>query len=572
MTTPEFERTLYIRDYQHAQMAAALQKGVTVVAIGVLGIASHLTALGPIWLASTAALAASILANEAGKVRKATHARAQDVEDMSDIMFTQQMYTEQMAPIEPSEKLKYASVLKAKEIAAGASKALPAAPQKLFKPNMFEDITDLLERKRDGTAKYPHFAIMGGTGDGKTLIAEYLADVERIKWGVRTIYVSPTVDQDEETGAWEFLGSEMVGCGWTLDPVRGEAIPTSNRFADIGAFVSELSEEAGLRYALPPSEVTAMGPISVYFDETLTSMKDVTCVGYNGETMSVGHGVMHVAAVARKKSIRVVQMLIVNSVAALDIKGLGDTRRNFTALRLGSYAKDHFNTLYVTGETEAQARVWWAQMEHEYGVHSMAMVEDQVCILPDLSKYRESKAELEYRLLMGPSLSVQPLPAVAKSRAQRQEPARPPRVAKPPEYSEAIDVQSLPVDDHPPSIPSASANTFRGDEVADQTNLDIKITNAHGGKYKHLPSVKETSQARVMLELVYGTDWKKDGYHLYDLFDYMRQDKKMTGPKIKRMLGYDDTIGKAMWEDYEYRTSTTGDAELESQTDTTEGH
>lgn len=370
MTSPQFERTFYLNDYKSALFFVAAQWGVIAVSVGFLFLSPQIKNPNLRWAILSGGFLSSIMGSVMSRGAQLNQGRSQDVDDMSDQMLNQQLYVEQMAPVPPPKRFIQEKV-EEKTIAAHKPSVMP--------------LLDILKRAGDGTALTPHILILGATGKGKTLLAEWLMDADRTLHNSTAVYVSPTVNYIEELDSFEFLGSDMVGCGWTAD---GEVY--GMQYTKMSSYMSSLYGEVYSRYQR--KSVADLPFYNVCFDEMKSSAKskEFKCKKPDGSILSGGEAIFEMATISRKKKIRLIVMTHIETVAALNISGEGDLRENFTYVRMGEFALKHLRTLVTLGNYTEADLAWWDANKNK---HRLLMVGDDISVAPDLSNYRALKRQ-----------------------------------------------------------------------------------------------------------------------------------------------------------------------------------
>lgn len=264
--------------------------------------------------------------------------RLDDVRDVSDQMHTQELAATMFKPF-------------------NTTPALPAEVDvhTKWKPTLFT-IENLIKEK----GKYPHVLILGSTGSGKSLLAEYLVDMD--KDTVRT-FVSPCSDDAE------FIDYDTVGTGFN--------------YVAIEAFMQSLVHEMKERYSLDIGEVMSRyGYRNVVIDEGTNTAK-------NSDTFT--QSLLTLIGMARKRFIRIWLCTTAQNVKSLNMEGEGESRSNFTYVRLGDDAQEHVHTLANNGQLTSKDEEWY-NLQLRNGKR-MAMVDSSMCVLPDLSGYIERKLQ-----------------------------------------------------------------------------------------------------------------------------------------------------------------------------------
>lgn len=390
----EFERTFYQMDYRNTVVHTVM----TWTLVGLTGLSLSVSLAVPTrmktlkWLLHTSAFITAVGAAGTSRMRYLSWHRARDVEDLGNQMLAQQVVIEQMAPVPPLARMEIAAEL-ATAAPAGVLPAaagntgidlLAAAPCQLFK------VEDLLQRDDEGNPRYPHFMVVGSTGDGKTLLAEYLMDLERDRYGSHTIYVSPTTDGDSKDGKviFEMNGCTYVGSGWS-DDLR----PVAFQYEDIRNFYRRMLQHVYKRYTLHKHEAVQLGFINIVADESKEANRIDVQDPRDNKTISVGQANIRISSIARKRFVRVISLTTSNTVEVLDIKGEGDLRRNFVFVYMGEHAVDQLKSCISNGLYPETTLSWFLAMQDKYP-HRAVMIDTKPCLLPDLSKYRETKARL----------------------------------------------------------------------------------------------------------------------------------------------------------------------------------
>lgn len=287
-------------------------------------------------------LLVGVLARTASRGAVMLGGRLNDLRDVSDQMYTQQvateMYTEFPEPGRDEPKTETTN-----------------KPRKMFK------IEWLITEKE----KYPHVLIIGQTGSGKTLLAEYLVD--RDKKNTLCTFVSPARDDNE------FIDYDTVGLGFN--------------YTAIGEYIRAVVREMQERYNTPLQDVIPRFKFrNVIIDEGTDASK---------HTPSLAQDVLTLIGMARKRFIRVWMCTTAQNVKALNIEGEGESRHNFVYVRVGAEAVRYLQQLVSQGvHTQEDASWFLSQADHyEKGEYRLCLVNDMMCILPDLSGYRKHKLE-----------------------------------------------------------------------------------------------------------------------------------------------------------------------------------
>lgn len=318
------------------EVSAWLTGLICIASLGLLPFQKHQEAR--IYLA-LCALGTGIAARNSARGAQLLNGRIADFRDISDQMYTQKMATEMYTEFpEPGRE----------EVARRTE------PRKVFKIEM------LVTEKE----KYPHILIVGETGNGKTLLAEYLNDLD--KDSTRT-FISPCRDDNE------FTDYEYIGVNFDYN--------------SIGKFMTMMVTEMEARYKLKLAEVVSQyGFRNIIIDEG----RDVA-----QNTKEFTTNLLRLISMARKRFMRVWLCTTGQSVKALELEGEGEMRRNFVYVRLGREAEQHARKLVAEGKYTKEDLQWFLEQAemHDHAAYALAMVDDMFCILPNLADYRARKLE-----------------------------------------------------------------------------------------------------------------------------------------------------------------------------------
>lgn len=298
-----------------------------------------------------------IMARSLSRGESRRFAAAQDVRDVSDFARTQILYQQLTQP----------------------QVFLPSGG---WTPDYIFDLAEL----RD-TTRYPHVLVVGATGDGKSTLIEWLVDAYT---ETQKLYISPTRDD------FEFLDYETYGCG-----LRPDGSPVNMNFQQISNILQALLVEVSTRYNMPAQQALDRGFINAVLDEYRLTVKvgsggdtDGSTVlqlenPINGEPMTYSEAVMMLATIARKRFVRLWLLLQSETVKALEMQGEGDIRESFVRLRLGHFGRDHLRSLISNKLYPQEAITWWDGQRP----HTLAMVNDFICRLPNLAQYQQEKSK-----------------------------------------------------------------------------------------------------------------------------------------------------------------------------------
>lgn len=217
-------------------------------------------------------------------------------------------------------------------IVEDAPSTLPCAPE-LFNWSDFRSNPDL----------FPHLMMLGKTGSGKSVLAEWLLSQLGGKITAVTPHRSPK----------DWKGIEVIGGG--------------RNFEAIAEFFTELVEEMKRRYQLFDIGKTDFAPWNIGIDELPAIMAAPEC-------KNVPTQLKELIREARKVKIRLLLLTQGAEVKALKIEGEGSIRDSLTFIRLGNFATDHARKL------KDEALLAWLKSQKR-----PCLVEDQPGAVPNLT-------------------------------------------------------------------------------------------------------------------------------------------------------------------------------------------
>jgi hypothetical protein len=230
--------------------------------------------------------------------------------------------------------------------------------------NIVTDLLKFIEGK--------HVLIVGDTGTGKSLIAQWLA----YQVGGRVNVYDPDASPDE----WQ--GLNVVGrCG------NFQAIANSMQ--------SDL-EDLQSRVELRGRE----GDKAIALQEVITIAEEFPLLADEVEIAS--DWLLKHARRGRKPKRFIIALSQDDSVKALRIEGQGNVRKCFRMVRLGNFAVTHAKTLKISGLVD-----WLKTGKYR------CMVDDYPCQLPDLSQFKAVTHQLHLpsskEFVTTPELALQPM-------------------------------------------------------------------------------------------------------------------------------------------------------------------
>lgn len=207
---------------------------------------------------------------------------------------------------------------------------------------------------------FPHLRIIGKTGSGKTVLADWLLDI----LGGERFVITPK----KKPHNWQ--GLEVVGCYFDYDAIRvrleriREMMYSRFDLIDRGedpGFVNFIVDEWRLIATNIKAEKTE-----------------------DGERMSAKDIMREIITVAREANMRMIALAQGEQVRTWGLEGESDVGECFTSIRIGQFAVDHARSLQKK-LPETQWNELMGELERQG--HRCCMVDDVPARIPDLSKW-----------------------------------------------------------------------------------------------------------------------------------------------------------------------------------------
>lgn len=178
--------------------------------------------------------------------------------------------------------------------------------------------------------KWPHLAIIGGTGDGKSYTTEWAMD-----WldGIAIVCHPHKKPTDYPNIQTVYCGGRNYG-NWRQDPPVDfqQLLAGTAGTVSFASFIKTLEVEMDRRYKLYEQGIEDYPMINVVLDELNTSLSKVP---------GAIEIIKNLWREARKVKIRLLCLLQTDNVKALKLEGEGALRQCLKYVRLGSFAKAH---------------------------------------------------------------------------------------------------------------------------------------------------------------------------------------------------------------------------------------
>lgn len=237
-------------------------------------------------------------------------------------------------------------------------------PEKLFDWQLFNTRPE----------RYAHLALLGETGGGKSVTAEWLAS-----WlSGDTFVIAPHRKPGEWQNLKTFCGGRNYGSFDDEAPDWKDIHSGRQPKVSAAAFLKSLVEEMDQRYQLRDQGNSEDAPvINVIVDEALAVLDKVP---------KLGELIITLLQEARKVGIRLILLIHGEEVKALKIEGRGSVRQCLKYVRLSDFAPSHARKL---GNEDLAV---WMEGLLLTGKEYPALIENQPAVIPNLSQFSSSPA------------------------------------------------------------------------------------------------------------------------------------------------------------------------------------
>ena len=231
---------------------------------------------------------------------------------------------------------------------------------------------------------FPHIAIAGKTGGGKSYLAEFLATL----FEGYTIAVSPHWKKGDFTSAYLVVG-------WGRN--TGESAQFEYSFADImtgqfnvsvGGFMYALLQEMDRRYQLNPITQEYIG----VDDPEVVVILDEFNLYANLEGLPII--TKQLLREARKVRIRLIPLVQGTEVKAMGVEGEGQLREQLTFIRVKNKAKEYADQEFSKHCRDEKARYWEMVKNFISGSRYSCFVDNEPAQIPDLAEWKKLQPTL----------------------------------------------------------------------------------------------------------------------------------------------------------------------------------
>ncbi len=248
------------------------------------------------------------------------------------------------------------------------------------------DSLQLFDWQRFNTERddFPHVAIAGKTGGGKSYLAEFLA----------TLFEGYTIAVSPHWKKGDFTSADLV-VGWGRN--TGESAQFEHSFADImtgqfnvsvGGFMYALLQEMDRRYQLDPKTQEYMGAN----DPEIVVILDEFNLYANLEGLPII--TKQLLREARKVRIRLIPLVQGTEVKAMGVEGEGQLREQLTFIRVKNKAKEFADQEFSKHCRDEKAGYWGMVKNFISSSRYSCFVEDMPAQIPDLTEWKKQQPPL----------------------------------------------------------------------------------------------------------------------------------------------------------------------------------
>ncbi len=274
---------------------------------------------------------------------------------------------------------------------------------------------------RTNRTKYPHIALLGKTGGGKSTLAENLCGL----FGGLTIAVAPHFKAGDYSSANLIIGKGRkygeTALPYDNEPVKGKSqdLEPDVAFSDILSgkvnptvcqFIRSLLYEMNRRYQLVDPETGTPDPDGIYVSDYEGSQEiNIILDEFNAYSKLPGVDVCLKMLIreARKVGIRLVLLLQGAEVKALGISGEGSLRESLTFVRVMNFALAHARKVRNAQKDESMKAYWSEVVRRMESEERPVMVEDEYAIMPGIGEYL-TETEVVYSPVASIELPTEP--------------------------------------------------------------------------------------------------------------------------------------------------------------------